>query len=230
MKPTVSAQFDTVLYNKLRNTRMGRLARFAQVAQVPLAVVPPARPYSEAERGDRLKVHTTVPGNQQPQVVPDANGAGLFLLVVGSDSYSTYSLPQDGSVSIGRGETNQVRIDDPLASRNHARLHVGEAMFVEDLGSVNGTRVREQPVPPGERAAIAIGDTILIGKSVLIIQQRARKRPPLLRPETLRDDRGALAVIAPAPDQAMQRIHQLAERAAAGTINVIVTGETGVGK
>ena len=118
MKPTVSAQFDTVLYNKLRNTRMGRLARFAQVAQVPLAVVPPARPYSEAERGDRLKVHTTVPGNQQPQVVPDANGAGLFLLVVGSDSYSTYSLPQDGSVSIGRGETNQVRIDDPLASRN----------------------------------------------------------------------------------------------------------------
>ena len=66
-------------------------------------------------------MHTTVPGSQHPQVVPaDVNGAGLFLLVVGSDSYSTYSLPQDGSVSIGRGETNQIRVDDPLASRNHA--------------------------------------------------------------------------------------------------------------
>jgi len=226
----VSSQFDTVLYNKLRNTRMGRVVRLAQLAQVPLAASPPARPYSAGERGERLKVHTTVPGSQQPQVVPDANGVGLFLLVVGSDSYSTYSLPQDGSVSIGRGETNQVRIDDPLASRNHARLHVGDVMFVEDLGSVNGTRVREQTVPRGERIALSIGDTILIGKSVLIIQQRAPKRAPLLRPETLRDDRSVLAVIPPPQDQAMQRVHQLAERAAAGTINVIVTGETGVGK
>jgi len=231
VNPAVSAQFDTVLYNKLRNTRRARVVRPAQLAQVPLAVAPPARSYWAAEQGERAKVHTTVPGSQHPQVVPaDVNGAGLFLLVVGSDSYSTYSLPQDGSVSIGRGETNQIRVDDPLASRNHARLHVGEAMFVEDLGSVNGTRVRELPVAPGERAAIGIGDTILIGKSVLIIQQRARKRPPLLRPETLRDDRGALAAIPPPPDQAMQRIHQLAERAAVGTINVIVTGETGVGK
>jgi len=89
-------------------------------------------------------VHTTVPGSQQ--TVADANGAGLFLLVVGSDSYSTYNLPQDGSVTIGRGETNQVRIDDPLASRNHARLHMGGGMYLEDLGSVNGTRVKDQPV------------------------------------------------------------------------------------
>jgi len=173
-------------------------------------------------------VHTTVPGSQQPAA--DANGAGLFLLVVGADSYSTYNLPQDGSVTIGRGETNQVRIDDPLASRNHARLHMGGGMYLEDLGSVNGTRVKDQPINRGERISIAIGETILIGACVLIVQQRARKRPPLLRPETLRDDRAISAVLAPPQDQAMQRIHQLAERAAAGTINVLVTGETGVGK
>ncbi len=224
-------QLDTVLYDKLRNSRTGRLVRSAQVAQVSLAVCPSVRPYSPPEEGERPRVHTTVPGSSSQQVLTDANGTGLFLLVVGSDSYSTFSLPQDGSVSIGRGETNQVRVDDPLASRNHARLHVGDAMYLEDLGSVNGTRVKEQPVPPGDRVPIALGDTILIGKSVLIIQQRARKRPPLLRPETLRDDRGVASVIAPqTEDQAMKRLHQLAERAAAGTINVIVTGETGVGK
>jgi two-component system, NtrC family, response regulator AtoC len=222
-------QLDTVLYDKLRNSRTGRLARPAQLAQVPLAVSRSLRSYSPPEEGARRRVQTTVPSSSH-QGLTDANGTGLFLLVVGADSYSTFSLPQDGSVSIGRGETNQVRVDDPLASRNHARLHVGDAMYLEDLGSVNGTRVREQPVPPGDRVAIALGDTILIGKSVLIIQQRARKRPPLLRPETLRDDRGVLSIAPQPQDQVMQRLHQLAERAAAGTINVIVTGETGVGK
>jgi DNA-binding NtrC family response regulator len=173
-------------------------------------------------------LHTTVPGSNQAPA--DVSGAGIFLLVVGTDSYSTYNLPVDGSVTIGRGETNQVRVDDPLASRNHARLHVGEAMYLEDLGSVNGTRIKDQPVRQGERIPIAIGETIMIGSSVLIIQQRATKRPPLLRPETLRDDRAIIAAIPPPQDQVMQRIHQLAGRAAAGTINVLVTGETGVGK
>jgi len=219
---------DATLIDRLRKSSTGRVVPTAQLAQVPLAAGGPGRPYWAAERGVGLTVHTTVPGSQQS--VTEANGAGLFLLVVGSDSYSTYTLPQDGSVTIGRGETNQVRVDDPLASRNHARLHVGAAMLLEDLGSVNGTRVKDQPVKPGERIPIAIGETILIGASVLIIQQRARKRPPLLRPETLRDDRAISAVLAPPQDQAMQRIHQLAERAAVGTINVLVTGETGVGK
>jgi transcriptional regulator with PAS, ATPase and Fis domain len=164
------------------------------------------------------------------QELGEANAVGMVLLVVGFDSYSTYNLPQDGSVTIGRGESNQVRIDDPLASRSHARLHLGEAMYLEDLGSVNGTRLKEHPLDHGEKIRIAPGETILIGSSVLIIQQRARTRPPLLRPETLRDDRALIAPVSAAQDEAMQRIQRLAERAAAGTINVLITGETGVGK
>jgi two-component system, NtrC family, response regulator AtoC len=220
--------FDPPFFDRLRNSSTVRVVPTAQVAQLALAVHLPSRPYWAAERGAGQNVHTTVPGSHHE--LADTNSVGLFLLVVGSDSYSTYNLPQDGSVTIGRGETNQIRIDDPLASRNHARLHVGSAMFLEDLGSVNGTRVKDHPVKRGDRIPIAIGETILIGGSVLIIQHRARKRPPLLRPETLRDDRAISAVLAPPQDQAMQRIHQLAERAAAGTINVLVTGETGVGK
>jgi len=62
----------------------------------------------------------------------------------------------------------------------------------------------------------------------LIIQHRSRVRAPLVRPETLRDD--ALLVPTGGPDVAMQRIYLLAERAAAGPINVLIAGETGVGK
>ena len=47
----------------------------------------------------------------------DQDPASAFLLVVGRDSYATYNLPASGTLTIGRGETNAVRVDDPLASR-----------------------------------------------------------------------------------------------------------------
>ena len=178
---------------------------------------------------ETLKSPTTMVG---PDGEPSASVAGAFLLVVGRDAYATYDLPATGSLTIGRGETNVVRVDDPLASRAHACLYVGEAMFLEDVGSVNGTRVKDQPLHPGERVPIAIGDTIQIGSSVLIVQRRTA-RPDLIRPETLRDEGIPPAPIAPVAargGEAMLRVHALAERAAAGTINVLITGETGVGK
>src|SRR4029079_13298497 len=50
---------------------------------------------------------------------------------------------------------------------------------------------------------------------------------------TLRDE-GLASTLSPSPGarsgEAMRRVHELAERAAAGTINVLIAGETGVGK
>jgi two-component system, NtrC family, response regulator AtoC len=161
-----------------------------------------------------------------------ADTAGVFLLVVGRDAYATYDLPASGALTIGRGESNAVRVDDPLASRAHACLHVGDAMFLEDVGSVNGTRVKDSLVKPGERVRIAIGETIQIGSSVLIVQRRAAQAD-LIRPETLRDEGMPITLAAPSiprAGEAMRRVHELAERAAAGTINVLIAGETGVGK
>ena len=88
-------------------------------------------------------------------------------------------------------------------------------MLLEDLGSVNGTRVKDQPVPRGERMAIRIGDTVQIGSTVLIVQRRTAPVGDA-RPETLPGSITATEAPAPPRGVAMQRVHALAERAAAG--------------
>jgi pSer/pThr/pTyr-binding forkhead associated (FHA) protein len=69
------------------------------------------------------------------------------------------------AVSIGRSSANDIALADTNASRFHTRLEAGEqGCAIVDLGSVNGTRVNGVRV---ERAALAPGDLITIGKSTL---------------------------------------------------------------
>jgi len=69
------------------------------------------------------------------------------------------------SISLGRGTTNDITLDDVRVSRSHARLDIaaGEVTLL-DLGSSNGTRVNGILV---ERATLAPGDTIGLGGSSL---------------------------------------------------------------
>lgn len=96
------------------------------------------------------------------------------LIVAGPDLFVTYPLPEQGAVEIGRTETAQLRTEDPSASRRHATLHVTPAeVTVEDHGSVNGTYVRGAQIPAARPVAVAPGDAIQIGATILVLQQRA---------------------------------------------------------
>lgn len=62
----------------------------------------------------------------------------------------------DAAIVIGRSETANLRIASSDISREHCRLRVdGETVYVEDLGSANGTFVNGEPtrgevaLPPG---------------------------------------------------------------------------------
>jgi len=172
-----------------------------------------------------VKQRTTIPGDP---VVWGSDPPGVRLLVIGNGSYETYNLPTAGTVTIGRSESADVRLDDLQASRSHARLTIGETLFVEDLGSINGTRVRDRPIARGERVAVQSGETIAIGSSVLIVHVRSKRQPerPVADGPTYTEANLGDAVI---PD-AMKAIYAVAEKAAAGTINILILGETGVGK
>lgn len=53
-------------------------------------------------------------------------------------------------MTVGRDEEADIRVDEPLVSRAHARIERrGDAFFVVDLGSTNLTRVNGDAV--GER-------------------------------------------------------------------------------
>jgi DNA-binding NtrC family response regulator len=107
---------------------------------------------------------------------------GHHLLVMGPELFATHPLPPRGMLTIGRAENADVRLDDPLASRHHARLHIGEVLQIEDLGSANKTRVRDVALAPGERVTIAPGEAVAIGSTILMVQQRLPPRVRVLRP------------------------------------------------
>ena len=74
------------------------------------------------------------------------------------------SLLEEGVV-IGRNPHNAtVVIEDDTLSRRHARLFAeGRAIFIEDLGSTNGTLVNGTRLNPGTRWAVSDGDRIEMG-------------------------------------------------------------------
>jgi two-component system response regulator AtoC len=103
----------------------------------------------------------------------DARPRSYALLVMGPDAMSSQALPAEGTLNIGRAENAEVRLTDPLASRLHARLHVGQTgtLEIEDLGSINRTRIRDVTLSPGERIAIVPGEAVTIGSTVLMVQE-----------------------------------------------------------
>ena len=75
-----------------------------------------------------------------------------------------------GISTIGREQTNSVRINDYEISRRHAELHIRESeCTLIDLGSSNGTLVNEEPI---SNRQLATGDQIRLGQTVLEFHAR----------------------------------------------------------
>jgi ABC transport system ATP-binding/permease protein len=81
-----------------------------------------------------------------------------------------------GFKTIGRTPGNDIVVDHPQVSSKHARLYrAGSEIFLEDCGSSNGTHVRGQRIPPGQRVPVANGEKIFIGPMPLLIQVEAEQ-------------------------------------------------------
>jgi DNA-binding NtrC family response regulator len=155
------------------------------------------------------------------------SGRRSILVVLPHRRY-VYDLPACGTVTIGRARECQLRIDDPVVSRRHARLHVGATLRLEDLGSENGTIVEIRSGTGGERTVTTerlCGDTlelsprtaIRLGDARLVVQEAQDAPEAPDAPESHASPR-------------MQAVLEKAALASHSRIPVLIQGETGVGK
>jgi pSer/pThr/pTyr-binding forkhead associated (FHA) protein len=122
----------------------------------------------------------------------------------------------------------------PAVSRNHAVLHVGAGLKIQDLGSANGTVVRSKggAVAPGgdtmnvrqlfqREAMFAVGDSLLFGTTCVVVRHRpaaGAAGPTAAKP-------GAIV-----RDPAMRQLYEQVTLVARATISVLILGETGAGQ
>ena len=101
------------------------------------------------------------------RVLPGNVRAGASIRVM-KGFYEGLELPMDQDwIVIGRGRSADVVLADTTISRAHAAIGFnGEAFYVQDLGSTNGTRVNGERAPQAE---LHDGDEIRLGKLQLRI-------------------------------------------------------------
>jgi pSer/pThr/pTyr-binding forkhead associated (FHA) protein len=73
-------------------------------------------------------------------------------------------LDLSGGATMGRADGADIKVEDQYASSSHARIYPrGEFMYIEDMGSTNGTYLNGRALNTSERLkpadVIRIGDT-----------------------------------------------------------------------
>lgn len=104
--------------------------------------------------------------------------AAVARVVGGPDTGREFTLARGTNV-LGRGRSCEVRLSDPLVSRQHARINVTDVIEIVDLGSSNGVVVGDGL---SARAVLRPGDVVRVGDTSLSIRAL-----PGSVPETSRD-------------------------------------------
>jgi len=88
-----------------------------------------------------------------------------FVVLAGHDIGRRYDI-QDDEVYLGRNQMCEIYVDDKDVSRIHAKINAShEAVFIEDLGSTNGTLVNGQKV---KRHQLEDGDRVQVGNLTVL--------------------------------------------------------------
>lgn len=107
-----------------------------------------------------------------------AEGAPRYLLRFGDQEFLL-----ENAIVIGREESCDLVVGEPLVSRRHARISVDDTgAYIEDLGSANGTFVNHARLHG--RAQLFPGDQVFIGTVEMeLLDEAEQDRPTVPAPE-----------------------------------------------
>ena len=129
----------------IRSDLFGKTVRASDQPQELETPPPPAK---------RAKRHR---GEPRVLMISQGNQAGLSAELAG------------GVIMIGRGVDCQLILEDDYVSTRHARVvSTPNGIYVEDLGSTNGTYVNGQRITAP--TTITFADTVRIGKTILKLE------------------------------------------------------------
>ena len=131
----------------IRSDLFGKTVRTSDQPQPQELETPPPPPRRAKRQRGEPRVLTITQGNQ----------AGLFAELAG------------GVIMIGRGADCQLILDDDYVSTRHARVVSSpNGIYIEDLGSTNGSYVNGQRITAP--TTITLADTVRIGKTMMRLE------------------------------------------------------------
>ncbi len=112
-----------------------------------------------------------------------------------------------GRMTIGRRPSNDIHIDNLAVSGEHATIStIGRDIFLEDLGSTNGTLVNGRPIT---KHVLQNGDVIELGKyqlkfvseapAISAMAQEDFEKTMIIRPSAMQTAKAAAEPVAPGP-------------------------------
>jgi transcriptional regulator with PAS, ATPase and Fis domain len=117
--------------------------------------------------------------------------------------------------------------EDPMMSRRHARItraHTGD-YFVSDLGSTNGTWLDGRAVPVGTSYKLETGSVLMLGGHVFVFRRLTHDELAAIR-EDWSCPFGPVPTLSPVLAMLTRKMNRLAPSA----VDILLSGETGVGK
>jgi pSer/pThr/pTyr-binding forkhead associated (FHA) protein len=116
-------------------------------------------------RGDAALIDDTGPTSSAPERMDLRAGVYPRIEVIAAMGHQPgEEFDLNGGITMGRAASADVTIDDPFASAAHARIFPrGQFMYIEDMGSTNGTFLNGRQLRKPEQLKVAdvirIGDT-----------------------------------------------------------------------
>lgn len=174
--------------------------------------------------------------SQESYGSPDLETSAFELLAFWQDHVRVFALPAHGSVTVGRAPENDICLEHPSVSRQHAVLHLGPEVTIQDLGGTNGTFVRDDTSADsvetvglrqlsGQAARVLVGDSVTLGGVSVVLRRTAQE---LQVDRTSASGEGDSGIVI--RDPSMTLLYAQVELAARALISILLFGETGVGK